>query len=345
MNISVLLTVLCFFFLIGCKSAPKQESVSASPRPVKVAQVKALGTIRRQYTGVVKATESSILAFKVPGTLIELNIEEGQKVKRGELIARVNPYDYELEYQTATTNYNTARSIYERTDRMHQADATALQNLEITQADFIRAESAKNIAQRTLDYTRLLAPFDGIIEKKYAENYEEVLAGQAIARLVNPHEIEVEFILPETSIQLLQLPKKIYVEFDTQKGRLFVSEIKEYVYASNGAGIPVILNITDQEFAPYQQNVFPGFSCKVIIELENDISNSYLIPESAVFIQNGQDYVWIVDPQTKEVEKRPVTVRRIGNRIFVTQGINSADLLVTAGVEALHNHQQVSLLP
>lgn len=76
-------------------------------------------------------------------------------------------------------------------------------------------------------------------------------------------------MLPETSIQLLDIPKKIYVEFDSQKGKLFTTEVKEYIYSSNGSGIPVTLLITDKQFAPYRQNVFPGFSCKVIVEVDN----------------------------------------------------------------------------
>ena len=88
-------------------------------------------------------------------------------------------------------------------------------------------------------------------------------------------------MLPETSIQLLDIPKKIYVEFDSQKGKLFTTEVKEYIYSSNGSGIPVTLLITDKQFAPYRQNVFPGFSCKVIVEVDNMISDKFVLPASA----------------------------------------------------------------
>lgn len=340
---------LCFFcilFLCILSSCHKktEEKKSYPPRPVKMAQVEALGIIQKQFVGEVQSTEFSILAFKVSGTIDRLNISEGQKVKKGQLLATIDPTDYRLQYETAETNYQTAKAIYGRTERLHSSNATALQNLEITQADYIRANSAMDIAKLTLEYTRLLAPFSGIIEKKYAENYEEIVVGQPIAKLINPDSIEVAFTLPETSVQLLHLPKTIYVEFDSQKGKLFTSDIKESIYASNGYGIPITLRITDKAFSPYRQNVFPGFSCKIIFQLDNDISNSFIIPASALFTEDGIDYVWLIDPSTRIAHRQKVDVFRYKDRILVKSGLNKDDYIVTAGVHALHEGQQVSIL-
>lgn len=340
---AILFILSSLFLLTSCQQKEKvRETVPA--RPVRVAQVKALGTITRQYTGVVEPTEFSILAFKISGTLTELNVEEGQKVEQGKVIARINPYDYQQQYNAAESNYSTAKSIYERNERLLKANATATQNVEIAQADYIRAGSAVDIARSTLDYTRLSAPFSGIIVKKYVANYEEVLVGQAIVKLVNPDGIEISFILPETSIELLKAPKTIYVEFDSQKGKLFVSDIKEYIYSSNGSGIPIKLQITDKAFLPYRQNVFPGFSCKVIFSIQNTVSDNFIIPASALFREGKAEFVWIVDPQTLTVRKQEVTTLKFDSEALVKTGLHSDDLIVTAGVEAIKDNQKVTLL-
>ena len=78
------------------------------------------------------------------------------------MIARIDPYDYQRQYQTALANYKTTESIYERNQRLYAANAVAKQNLEIAQTDYIQATSALNMARRTLDYTVLTAPFDGL---------------------------------------------------------------------------------------------------------------------------------------------------------------------------------------
>ena len=321
----------------------KKETVHPGqhPRPVKGVQVKNLGTITRQYTGVVEATEFSTLAFKVPGTLEELRFSTGQQVRQGEIIARIKPFDYNQQYRTAEANYQLAKSIYERNKRLFASNAVSRQNLEIAEADYVKAESALNIAQRTLGYTVLTAPFNGFVEQRYVENYEEITAGQAILRLVNPDSIEVRFTLPETNISLLTLPQKIFIEFDSRKGKLFASDIKEYIYSSDGGGIPVTLNITDQSFLPYRPYVFPGFSCKVIFEIDSMVSDKFLIPGSALFQENDKYYVWIIRPATFSAHKQQVDVSFYGNQAFVSKGLSKDDRIVIAGISALHEGQKV----
>lgn len=337
------LYLLSILLLAACekKESRRQEYPI---RPVKVEQVKALATIDRQYTGVVQATEFSVLAFKVSGTLTELNVEEGQTVQRGQLIARMNPYDYQRQYNSAQSNFKTAKAIYERNERLLKANATATQNVEIAQADYIQARAAENIAQSTLNYTRLVAPFDGIIEKKYVANFEEILVGQSIVKLVNPDKVEILFILPETSIEILKIPKTIYVEFDTQKGKLFTSDIKEYIYSSDGSGIPITLEITDKEFLAYKKNVFPGFSCKVTFRIQNTVANQFIIPASALFKENEQEYLWVVEPESLTVRKQLVKTIRFDDKALVKTGLNRDALIVTAGVEAVKDKQKVTIL-
>lgn len=333
-------------FLLICLSCgnKSQSEQQAPPRPVKVVQVKALGTIDKVYTATVQAEEFSILAFKVAGPLTAMLVDEGQNVEKGDLIARIDPFDYQLKYNTAKEEFNTTKAIYERTERLFAARAVATQNLEIAKADYIRATSAVNIAERTLDYTRLTAPFSGIIEKKYAENFQKIQVGESIVKLVNPDRIEIYFILPETNTNLIEIPKTIFVEFDTHKGKLFTAGIKEYIYASDGSGIPITLKITDSEFAPYRKDVFPGFSCKVYFKLQNTVSDNYIIPGSALFTEGGNNYLWVVDPQTLTTYKQKVSCIRFDNQALIKEGLHSDNLIVTAGVQYIREGQKVSLL-
>lgn len=337
--ILVFLSLLWFF---SCKKE-KVTGLADPVRPVLVAKAEALGTIDKTYTGVVEAEEFSVLAFKIPGTLTEVNVEEGEIVPRGTVIARIDPEDYELQYQTALANFQTAKSIYERTARLQAQDATALQNLEIARADYIQATSAIDIAKSTLGYTRLTAPFRGLIEKKYVENYQQVLIGEAIVKLVNPDKIEVRFVLPENSIHLLEAPKTIYVQFDTHAGEWFEAEIKEFVYSSDGSGIPVTLRITDAAFEPFRNEIYPGFSCKVLFKIENTVADRFIVPASALVREQGKDYLWMVDSAQMRVFRHPVVALRFENQALIREGLNRNDIIVIAGVDDLQEGQKVSL--
>lgn len=329
---------------VACGS-PKKTLPPPPPRPVVVVQAEALQTVTRSYTGIVEAEEFSVLAFKVAGRLTALNVNQGELVRKGTVIATINPFDYRLQYEAANAYLQTARAIYERNERLFAQHAVAEQNVEIAQADYVKAGSASNIARSTLEYTQLVAPFSGMIEQKYVENYQEVQVGESIVKLVNPKLLNVRFVLPETSINLIHLPKKIYVEFSTIPGKRFVAEVKEYIYASDGSGIPVTLRITDPDFTKDENNVLPGFSCKVILEIASTIEHSFILPGSAVETEGPTDYVWIVDPHTRTVHRHAVELVRFQDRALVNKGINSHDIIVTAGISALTEGMHVTLLP
>lgn len=328
--------------LVAC-TKEKNTDITLSTRPVKVVKVGTLSTIDRTYTGTVEAEEFSILAFKVAGTLTSLPVEEGQIIPKNYVIARIDPIDYRLKYQTAESNYETAKSIYERTERLLQQNATAVQNLEIARADYIRATSALNIAKRTFGYTQLLAPFRGLVEKKYVENFQQVQVGEAIVRLVNPDKLNVRFILPETAISVMQIPKTIYVQFDTYPGRWFQADIKEYIYSSDGSGIPVTLRITDPDFKPFQKEVYPGFSAKVLLKIENTISDNFIIPASALLFENNRYYIWLVNPEQMTVQRHPVKVLFFEDKALIKKGLYPNDIIVTAGVADLKDGQKVMI--
>lgn len=335
---------LIFISILSCCLAcqdKKENALTGQPRPVRVVKVEALGTSNHQYTGTVTARNFSILAFYLPGRLTEVNVEAGQKIKKGTVIARIDPYDYQRQYQTASANHKTTKSIYERNQRLYAANAISKQNLEIAQTDYIQASSVLDMSRRTLDYTVLTAPFDGFIEQRFVENHEEILTGQSIVRLVDPKAIEVNFMLPETSIQLLDIPKKIYVEFDSQKGKLFTTEVKEYIYSSNGSGIPVTLLITDEQFAPYRKNVFPGFSCKVTVEVDNMISDRFILPASALQEKDHREYVWTVDPASCTAHLQQVSTQKYDGHILVESGLNADDLIIIAGTASIQEGQKV----
>ena len=338
-----IISTILFLLLFSCGEKQQKMESNSSIRPVKIVEAEELGSIARQYTGVVKATDFSVLAFKISGTITKMDVIVGEKIKKGQIIAQIDSKDYQLEYETAQANYKTSKSIYERSKRLVAADAVALQNLEIAEADYVRATSTLSIAKRTLDYTNLSAPFSGFIEEKQVNTFEEIQAGQAIVRLVNPEDVEVHFLLPESNIQLLDYPKEIYVEFDSQKGKLFTADVKEYVDASDGFGIPITLTITDEQFTPYRKNVYPGFSCKVIWEVVDNITTQFMIPPSALQIKEGKEYIWLVDPSTQTVHSHEVKTSRLAGHIFVTSGLQKQDLIITAGILSLSEGQKVAI--
>lgn len=344
----VIIISFCALIAVSCKG--KKENVYQDlVRPVRVVKVESLGAMEKVYTGVVGAEEYSKLAFKVSGPLVEMNVDAGQKVKKGAVIASVDPLDYNLQLEANKAAYITAKSQMERNKKLLEMQAISKQDYEIAEANYVKALSAYETSQNTLADTKLRAPFDGFVENKYVENYQKVQPGESIIKLVNPDKLEVSFILPETNVRLTREKVNVSIEFDTYKGKWFKARVKEFIDASpDGSGIPVRLAIIDSSFNRDRYNIYPGFSCKVILRTDNTSGEGYTVPLSAVFkeLNTNETSVWLYDSNTETVKRQRVTTEQLlgSDNVLVTSGLKAEDVIVVAGVNYVTDGQKVNVI-
>ena len=336
----------------SCGQQPAQER---GPRPVKLAEVTSLSRIEKSYSGVVSPDQFSDLAFKMSGPLVAMNVLEGQRVKKGQVVAEIDPTDYKLDYDAKRASFQKASSQMQRAEKLLAKNAISMQEFETTQASYTNAKSAFENAQNTLNDTKLRAPFDGFIQKKYVENYQRVQPGQGVVCLINPAKLQVEFTIPETNISYVTSPSTIYVEFDAYKGKLFQAKVKEYVEASpDGAGVPVFLYIDDPEFDLKKYKVSVGFSCRVIVNIENDVvKEGITVPLSAVVFDNNLNskIVFIYNPSTQKVELRKVSddtlvgsAPDITKHFIELRGIGIVDVKALFGALSVKDTQTIDLV-
>ena len=344
-----LIPVFVLAALMSCSQPPVKEQ---GPRPVKLAEVTSLNVVEKSFSGVVSPDQFSDLAFKMSGPLISLNVEEGQKVRTGQVVAEIDPQDFKWDYEAKKASFQTAQAQLQRAERLLAKQAISQQEYESTKAAYSNAQAAFENSQNTLEQTKLRAPFDGFIQKKYVENYQKAQMGQGIVCLINPNKLQVQFTMPETNITYFSTPYTIYVEFDNYKGVRFKAKVKEYVEASpDGSGVPVFLYIDDPEFNLEKYKIAVGFSCRVILNIESQSFNegAVLIPLSAVVadeVNSDNKFVFVYNPQTQKVERRKITEKELVGKdgVVVTEGLKAGEQIVTAGVTRLVEGQQVKVL-
>ena len=154
----------------------KQKGSNTLIRPVKTAQVSSQSVIRKDFSGIVEAVEYVRLAFRVSGQIISLPVVEGQRVKKGQLIAAIDPRDISLQYAADKAAYETAAAQVERNKRLLGRQAISVQEYEISVANYQKAKSTYELSGNNMRDTRLTAPFEGSIEKRLVENYQRVNA-------------------------------------------------------------------------------------------------------------------------------------------------------------------------
>ncbi len=337
MNKNCVITFIAALSLAAC--GQKKVETPALVRPVKTATVESSSEINKDFSGIVEAVEYVKLAFRVSGQIINLPVIEGQKVKKGQLIAAIDPRDIALQYAADKSAYETAAAQLERNKRLLERQAVSVQDYEISLANYQKAKSAFELSTNNMNDTRLLAPFDGSIETRIAENYQRVNSGEGIVQLVNTNKLRIKFTIPDAYLYLLHAKDQKYmVEFDTYKGQAFNAILEEYLdMSADGTGIPVSIIIDDPAFDRAKYDVKPGFTCSIHFSanvgtlIEESMS---VVPLSAVFCENEgkQLYVWVLNGN--KVERREISVMSPtgDSSAFVTKGLKPGEKVVIAGV-------------
>ena len=145
------------FIITSCGQKKREETTLV--RPVKTATVRSQSVILKDFSGMVEAVEYVKLAFRVSGQIINLPVVEGQRVRKGQLIAAIDPRDISLQYAADKAAYETAAAQVERNERLLSRQAISLQEYEISAANYQKAKSAYELSTNNMRDTKLLAPF------------------------------------------------------------------------------------------------------------------------------------------------------------------------------------------
>lgn len=145
------------FIITSCGQKKREETTLV--RPVKTATVRSQSVILKDFSGMVEAVEYVKLAFRVSGQIINLPVVEGQRVRKGQLIAAIDPRDISLQYAADKAAYETATAQVERNERLLSRQAISLQEYEISAANYQKAKSAYELSTNNMRDTKLLAPF------------------------------------------------------------------------------------------------------------------------------------------------------------------------------------------
>lgn len=330
---------------VSCGPTPAPTPAPAV-RPVKIATASDAGVIDKDFAGMATSDRAVTLAFKVAGQVLDVPVSEGQRVARGVLLAELDPRDVRLAVDADRSAYDQARSQFDRMQRLLEHEAVSRQEFEAARTRLAQARSAYENSRGLLDQTRLRAPFDGVVERTYVDNFERVQSGQPIVRVVDPHTSTVKFTLPESGLELLSSPAtRFRVEFENYRGVRFPARLKEYVRtSSDGSGFPVSLDVEGVDTARYR--IAPGMSCVVTMQSEDPVRGAVSLPVSAIYAPaEGGTYVWAVAPGDSVALRRVAVGELYGrDRVVIDSGVVAGDRIVTAGVYRLREGEKVRIL-
>jgi RND family efflux transporter MFP subunit len=322
---------------------------------------------KRVISGIVLAVEDTRLSFEVNGTVSTVEVNLGDAVEVGQVLARLDPEPLELTVRDAEAELSEANAL------MAQARSELSRYIEagkaVAQQDVDRARAAKSsresryaaaqarlaLAQRDLRRSVLRAPFGGTISAREIDPAVRVAAGETAFEVDSEESgLRVEVQMPETLIASVRQGDPVEVTFPVvgdprfdptdQRFAAAVSEVG--TRASSGNAFPVRADLTDPP-----PGLRPGMTAEVSFAIPLDRSElpgleGFLIPLAAALAEPDDRFsVFVFDPESSTVQKRPIRTGGVAdNEIAVLEGLEEGDIVATAGVSFLSDGQEVTLL-
>lgn len=328
--------------LAGCNPAASEPTHIAANKTVKLMTVnKAAPTATDVFLAQVDAANRAQLSFQVGGEVVLLNVKMAQQVKKGDLLATLDPSDLALSMQAAKANYELAENHWQRTQQLYAKKLVSEAVYEQSQTGYEIAKARLTNAQTQLDHTRLNAPFDGTVAYTFIKQNQIVGAKQQILNLIDTQTLDATFSIPVDYVKrhgikaLFQ--QEIWVSLDNAPTQKIPASLKEISTEPNTDTNTFKAIATIER--PGNQNILSGMTGLIHLAKEKS-SLPIRLPDSAWLEKtDNKGAVWVLDPTSSQVAKVAVSINSNGE---ITEGLADNALVVVAGVNALSEGDVVS---
>ena len=333
------------FLLAGCG---EEERTVQKPPVVKVQKISLSNAAQEEnYSGVVKGRYETNLSFQVGGKIISRDVQAGSLVRAGEVLMTLDPKDIveqtrSSDAQVASTRaqLQLAKSNLDRYTELFKSEAIAAVILDQYKTEYDAAKAAYDAAvaqaqqsQNALDYTTLTANADGVISVVNAEVGQVVAAGQTVLMLVQTNEFEVVVNIPENKISNVQIGQRVTVDFWATKD-VVSGTVREISPMADSASRTFTVKIS----LPEVRNIQLGMTANVLMTSATS-TNAIILPLSAIYQTGDAAQVWLVE--NNKVSTKKVEVTAFDDNNVQVRGLKAGDIVVVAGVQKLHDGQEV----
>lgn len=345
--------VLFLAAIAGC-SKPEQPTPAVPPVQTFALQQGTTQNFRR-FPGEVAAVKTTAMSFDVAGRLIERPARQGMLAQRGELLARLDPENFEARVASANARLVNAREELGRRRQLRERGVISATEFDQFVLEFQVAESEQREAQRALEDTRMVAPFDGRVARTQVDNFTSVQPKQPILIFQDVSMLEVDIEVPEQSMvhagrgitaedagDLIEAE----AELPAFPGRRVPLSLKSFQTEATGAARTFRVTF---EVEPHPGvNILPGMTCTVLLRVRGAEEQAaeegvFEVPPQAVGAVDGSPVVWRLDPDASTVSAIAVELDGpVGQSMRLrSPHLRPGDEIVVSGVRFLSEGMKV----
>ena len=331
------------FLLNGCKQERTQKEII---RTIKVSKAERYGNEKKiSFPGRVRAASEINVAFRISGPIAGINVEEGHFVRKGQILAEMDSRDYAIQFAATEAEYQQIKAEAERITQLYELKIAPENDYDKAVSGLKQITARYNTHRNALEDTKLTAPFDGYIQKRFFDAGETVGSGTPIFSMISAESPEV----------VINIPAAVYIQrgnfetfncfFDLFPDKAFPLELISINQKANMNQLHTVrlrLGKNDGLSSPPI-----GSSTMVDIHFRQENTEMVSIPITTLFEKDGKPTVWVYDETERKVISRNVLLYEIltNGTIAVSEGLKAGELVVSAGVHVLSDGEKVKLLP
>ncbi len=288
--------------------------------------------------GTLRSKDSVVLRSEITGRIIELNIEEGGKVKKGEVVARLDDSVAKAHVQQAQASLSLAVSQDRRAGELTRQGFISKQARDEAASQLRVQRAALALAQAQLQKTTIVAPFDGLIGLRNVSVGDYVGPGDVLVPIESVDPLQVDFRIPEQYLSLVHPGLKLRLRFDALPGQVREGEVGAISPSIDVGGRSILLraNVGNADDA-----LRPGMFARVDLQFADD--QVLTIPETALVPSGEERYVYrVADGKAERVAVR--IGQRRGGRIEIASGLSEGDQVVVAGLQKIADGASVKVV-
>jgi RND family efflux transporter MFP subunit len=289
-------------------------------------------------SGEIRARHEIDLGFRVSGKIIERRVEAGSQVKKGQILARLDPTDAALQVTSTDAQLKLAADELKRYRELHHRGFVSQSALDTKETSYKTAAAQAGLLHNQADYTTLNAEHDGVITSIQAEAGQVVSTGQAVMRLAQEGEVEVAVAIPESQFAQRKVGDTAEITLLTDENAPLSGRLREISPSAdtNSRTYAARIAINPAHKLALGMTARVRFTGKQNAEI--------IVPVSAIYQQGAQTAVWIIAADHR-ISLRPVQIAAYRDEgAVIRQGLNPGERIVSAGVHRLAAGEKIHII-
>ncbi|MBS7564855.1 efflux RND transporter periplasmic adaptor subunit [Mucilaginibacter sp. Bleaf8] len=292
------------------------------------------------FSGTIQAEKTAQVAFSVQGRVTSVLVDEGQAIKKGQLLATIDPRDYQYQLEQADASLLQAKDTYMRNKQLYEKGSLTPAEFVRSESQYLTAQANRKTAAKRVGDTRLYAPISGTVTQKATEVGVQAAPSAQAFTIASIDKVNAVMTIPETEIGNVMRNNTAEVNIPTLNeafsGKV-TSVNPQAERTSNTFRTKILLSNP-------QHRLLPGMIAEIKVNTNHKSNYITIPPKAVVHDQDDISYVFLVDSASNRAIRRRITIgQAVGDQISVSEGLKTGDKLVIEGQTRLRDGQHVQI--